>query len=244
MEIIIKENYEQMSKEAAFFVKKRILKNPNLVLGLATGATPLGLYKELVRMHQKEGLNFSEVTTFNLDEYFGLEPSQPQSYYFYMWENFFKHINIKKENVFIPEGITKDTASYCQWYENKIKGRGGIDLQVLGIGRNGHIGFNEPGAGFESRTRLVFLDRTTVEDNSKFFDNIEAVPKKAITVGLETIMEAKECLLLCSGAGKSAILYKALKGPVSIEVPASILQKHSKLTVMVDKESCPLVKLD
>lgn len=237
MKIIIKENYQQMSEEAALFVKKRILEKPDIVLGLATGETPLGLYKELIKMYQKGDLDFSKITTFNLDEYLSLEPSHPQSYHFYMQQNFFKHINIKKENIFILNGMAEDIVAYCEWYENKIKEKGGIDLQILGIGRNGHIGFNEPGTDFNSITRVVSLEKTTIEDNARFFKNIEEVPRKAITMGIKTILDSKECLLLASGIKKREIVNRFLKGPVSSEVPASALKNHKNVTIILDKEA-------
>lgn len=237
MHIIIKKNYEELSKQTTVIVKQKILAKPNLVLGLATGSTPLGLYQELIRTHQKEGLDFSEVTTFNLDEYAGLAPSHPQSYNYYMWENLFKHINIKKENIFIPQGIAENIEEFCQQYEYEIKKRGGIDLQILGIGRDGHIGFNEPGTSFTSRTHIINLDSVTIEDNARFFDNKNAVPRRAITMGIGTIMEAKECLMLVNGEHKAEIIARALQGQITEKVPASVLQKHPNLTVILDEEA-------
>ncbi len=235
MKIIIKENYQQMSVEAALFVKKRILEKPDIVLGLASGETPLGLYKELIKMYRKGDLDFSKITTFNLDEYLSIKPSHPQSYHFYMQQNFFKHINIKKENIFILDGLAKDIEAHCEWYENKIKEKGGIDLQILGIGRNGHIGFNEPGTDFNSITRVVSLEKTTIKDNARFFKNIEEVPKKAITMGIKTILDSKECLLLASGIKKREIVSKFLKGAVSSKVPASALKNHKNVIIILDK---------
>jgi len=237
VKIIIKENYQQMSVGAALFVKKRILKEPDIVLGLATGETPLGLYKELIKMYRKGDLDFSRITTFNLDEYLSLKPSHTRSYHFYMQQNFFKHINIKKENIFILDGIVKDIRAHCEWYENKIKEKGGIDLQILGIGRNGHIGFNEPGTDFNSITRVVFLEKATIKDNARFFKTIEEVPKKALTMGIKTILDSKECLLLASGIKKREIVSKFLKGTVSSKVPASALKNHKNTTVILDKEA-------
>ncbi|MDD5627384.1 MAG: glucosamine-6-phosphate deaminase [Patescibacteria group bacterium] len=242
MYIIIKKNYEELSKQATVIVKQKILAKPNLVLGLATGSTPLGLYQELIRTHQKEGLDFSEVTTFNLDEYAGLAPSHPQSYNYYMRENLFKHINIKKENVFIPKGIAENIEESCQQYEYEIKKRGGIDLQILGIGRDGHIGFNEPGTSFASRTHIVNLDSVTIEDNARFFENKNEVPRRAITMGIGTIMEAKECLMLVNGAHKAEIIARALQGQITEKVPASVLQKHPNLTVILDEEAAVKLK--
>lgn len=224
MEIIIKNSYEELSKYAAEFVKQRILKKPDLVLGLASGSTVLGMYKELIKMN----LDFSKVCTFNVDEYV-IDPFHPQSYTYYMWENFFKHINIKKENVFIP-------IDNPQEYEERIQEKG-IDLQILGIGRNGHIGFNEPDSSIDSVTRIVSLDKTTIKDNSRFFNSISQVPFKAITMGIKTILQSKECLLLASGKNKKQAVKKALKGPITSEVPASYLQKHNNLFVVIDKEA-------
>ncbi len=237
MKIVVKKDYQELSREAAEIVKKRIQAKPDIVLGLPTGSTPLGLYKELARAYKKEELDFSQVSSFNLDEYFGLEASHPQSYHFYMEKNFFSLVNIRKENVFIPDGKTSDLENHCQCYEEKIKERGGIDLQILGIGRNGHIGFNEPGSSFNSRTRLVRLAQETIEDNSRFFKSLADVPTRAITMGLATIMESKDCLLLASGQARSERISRALKGPVSPDFPGSILQKHRNLTVILDKEA-------
>lgn len=237
MKVIIKKDYEELSLEAAIFVKQKILEKPNLVLGLATGSTPLGTYQKLIEMHQKEGLDFSGITTFNLDEYVGLAASHPQSYHYYMWENLFNHINTKKENVFIPKGAVKDLKEYCHFYENQIKKRGGIDLQILGIGRDGHIGFNEPGSAFNSRTRVISLDPVTVQDNSRFFNSISEVPRKALTMGLATIMEAREILFLANGEHKAEIVARALEGSITTKVPASILQKHPCVTVILDQEA-------
>lgn len=237
MLIIIRPNYKGISQRAAEIVKKRILKKPNLVLGLATGSTPLGMYQELIKMHKTQGLNFSEVTTFNLDEYLGLGPLHSQSYFYYMQENFFKFINIKQKNIFIPNGLTQSPEKHCLWYEQKIQEKGKIDLQILGIGRNGHLGFNEPGSSFESRTRVINLDKTTIADNARFFKNISQVPKQAITMGLKTIARTRECLLLANGSHKAEIIYKALKSPITENVPGSILQKHRKVVVLLDKEA-------
>lgn len=242
MQIIITKNYEELSKETAKIVRTRILEKPSLVLGLATGSTPLGLYQALIKMHQQENLNFREARTFNLDEYAGLALSHPQSYNYYMRENLFKHINIKKENVFIPQGVTENIEESCQQYEYEIKKRGGIDLQILGIGRDGHIGFNEPGTSFTSRTHIVNLDSVTIEDNARFFDNKNAVPRRAITMGIGTIMEAKECLMLVNGKHKAEIIARALQGQITEKVPASVLQKHPNLTVILDEEAAIKLK--
>src|SRR3990172_7480811 len=176
MEIIVKDNPDQMSRSAATIVARVLNAKPNAVLGLATGSTPLGLYKELVRMHKDEGLDFSQVTTFNLDEYVGLTQKHPQSYHYFMHENLFKHLNIPKQNIYIPSGTTDNYAAFCKWYEDEIKRAGGIDLQILGIGGDGHIAFNEPTSSLGSRTRIKTLARQTIEDNARFFDSPEDGP--------------------------------------------------------------------
>ena len=184
MLVIIKENYEQMSIEAAKQVASLIRKKPDCVIGFATGSTPLGLYKELIRMHNEEGLDFSKVVSFNLDEYVGLPPTHPESYHYFMWENLFKHININPSNVHIPMGMAEDIDAFCEWYEEKIIEHGGIDLQILGIGSNGHIAFNEHGSSLGSRTRIKTLDEKTRKDNARFFNSMDEVPKYAITMGV------------------------------------------------------------
>jgi len=237
MKLILKNDYDDMSRGAALIVKQRIAEKPNIVLGLSTGHTPFGLYEELVRMHTEEGLDFSQVVTFNLDEYIGLDSDNPKSYYFFMHENLFSKINILKENALIPYGMVRNLEKHCEWYKNTIKAKGGIDLMVLGIGGNGHIGFNEPGSSFDSITRVVDLSEKTRKDNSRFFDSIDDVPKQAITMGIATIMASEECLLLASGRNKTEIIKKALHGSVTEEVPASVLQNHPNLTVILDHDA-------
>lgn len=237
MRIIIESDYEAMSKKAAQIVADKIRKKPDIVLGLATGNTPLGMYQELIRMYKEEGLNFSKVVTFNLDEYWGLPPSHPQSYHYFMWNNLFSHVNINSERVHIPSGTVKNAEAYCCWYENKIKEAGGIDLQILGIGRDGHIGFNEPGSSLGSRTRIKTLTPETVKDNARFFKNKDEVPKFAITMGVGTIMEAKECLLLASGKNKAEAVQKCIEGPVCAECTSSILQLHPEVIIILDEEA-------
>ena len=248
MLVVVKEDYDSMSKEAARIVADRIRRKPNLVLGLATGSTPLGLYKELIRLHKEEGLDFSKVVTFNLDEYIGLPPEHEQSYHYFMWENLFKHININPANVHIPQGMFGDLKispyetdpkieAYCRWYEEEIKKYGGIDLQILGIGANGHIAFNEPGSSLGSRTRIKTLSERTRKDNSRFFKSLDEVPKYAITMGIGTIMEAKEIILLASGKNKADAVKAAVEGPITAMCPASMLQMHRKAILIVDKEA-------
>ncbi|HEX3601379.1 MAG TPA: glucosamine-6-phosphate deaminase, partial [Lacipirellulaceae bacterium] len=203
MEVIVHQTYEEMSRAAAAMVADVLNTKPNAVLGMATGSTPLGLYQELVRMHREEGLDFSQVTTFNLDEYVGLGPKHEQSYHHFMHDNFFKHVNIAPSNIYIPSGTTSNYRAFCDWYEHRIKECGGIDVQILGIGSDGHIAFNEPGSSLSSRTRLKTLARSTIEDNSRFFKHADEVPIYAITMGVGTILEASTLVLLGVGANKA-----------------------------------------
>lgn len=243
MQILIKENYEQMSLAAAKVVAKVLNSKPNAVLGLATGSTPLGLYKELVRMHRMEGLDFSQVTTFNLDEYVGLGKDHPQSYHYFMYENLFKHINIPPQNIYIPSGTTDNYEAFCRWYERRIVECGGIDLQVLGIGSDGHIAFNEPSSSLGSRTRIKTLAKSTIQDNARFFDKIEDVPIYAITMGVGTILEARQIMLLASGASKALAVAAAIEGPVTSMVTASALQLHRDCMAFLDREAAKELKM-
>ena len=235
MEVIIKENYEKMSEEAAAIIRDAIHLKPNLVLGLATGSTPIGTYKELIRMHEAGELDFSKVVTFNLDEYVGLPSTHDQSYHYFMHENLFNHININPANVHVPSGVVKDFDRYCQWYEDEIAKVGGIDLQVLGIGSDGHIGFNEPSSSLASRTRIVTLTEDTIKDNARFFESEEDVPRFAITMGVGTIMEAGLCLLLANGEKKADPVEALVEGPITSQVTASALQMHPNATVIIDE---------
>lgn len=237
MRVIIVKDYQKMSKRAAKIVANRMKRKPDLVLGLATGSTPLGMYSELIRMHEEEGLDFSKVRSFNLDEYCGLSSDHPQSYHYFMYDKLFNHINIRPENIYIPRGDVEKADIFCEWYEKKIKEEGGMDLQVLGIGRDGHIGFNEPGSSLGSRTRIKTLTKETIEDNARFFKKKEEVPRYAITMGLGTISEAKECLLLASGTNKAEAIQKSIEGPVSAEITASLLQLHPRVMIIVDEEA-------
>ena len=235
MLVYIKENFDDMSKEGARIVADLVRKKPNCVLGFATGGTPLGMYKELIRLHKNEGLDFSKVTTFNLDEYVGLPPEHDQSYHYFMWENLFKHINVDSRFVHIPMGMAKDIDTFCEWYETQIENAGGIDLQILGIGANGHIAFNEPGSSLGSRTRIKTLTGTTREANARFFKSPDEVPKYAITMGVGTIMDAKQLLLLASGEGKAEAIATTCEGPITAKCPATIVQMHRYAFVIVDK---------
>lgn len=243
MLVIIKENYDEMSREAAQIVSRLIRLKPNCVLGFATGSTPVGLYRELIRLHREEGLDFSKVTTFNLDEYVGLPPEHPQSYHYFMWENLFHHINVDPRFVHIPHGMADDIDAFCDWYEDRIREVGGIDLQILGIGANGHIAFNEPCSSLGSRTRIKTLTEETRQDNARFFGSLEEVPKYAITMGVGTIMEAHTLLLLASGSGKADAIAKTVEGPITAMVPASIVQLHRDARVLVDREAASKLTL-
>jgi len=240
--IIIEKDYAGVSRRAADFVEALLRRKPNAVLGLATGSTPLGLYRELIRRHKEEGLDFSGVTTFNLDEYYGLAPDHPQSYHHFMRANLFDHINVPRENINIPSGTAKDIAKSCEDYERKIRDSGGIDLQILGIGSDGHIAFNEPGSSLASRTRPKTLAPETIRDNARFFGEGEEVPKFAITMGVGTILESAACLLLATGKGKARILAEAVEGPVTSQVTASALQLHPHAIVISDDEAASCLK--
>lgn len=238
MLVVLKRDYEEVGLEAARIIVGAIRNNPSLVLGLATGNTPLALYKQLICMHRDGQLSFSRVTTFNLDEYLGLVPSHPQSFHCFMNSQFFSQVNVPARNIHIPDGtITGNYDAYCASYEEAIRKAGGIDLQILGIGRNGHIGFNEPTSSLASRTRLKALSRETIEDNRKFFDSETDVPKCAITMGIGTILEARRILLLASGKSKAAAVAKAVEGSITASVSASALQLHPDVTFILDEEA-------
>lgn len=241
MRIIITDSYEKMGLEAANIVAGQIYLKPNSVLGLATGSTPVSMYQRLAAVHKSVGLDFSEVTTFNLDEYIGMSPENPQSYHYFMQENFFRHININQDNVYIPNGMAEDMTVEGQRYEKLIEAKGGIDLQVLGIGQNAHIGFNEPDVKFAATTHKVELDEETIQANSRFFASADEVPRYAISMGIKTIMMAEHVILLANGSNKAAAVYKAVCGDVTPEAPASILQLHRDVAVIVDEEAAALL---
>ena len=243
MEVMIEPFYEQMSRAAAQEVVNIVNTKPNAVLGMATGSTPLGLYQELVRLHKEESLDFSQVTTFNLDEYVGLPVDHMQSYHFFMYENFFKHVNISQQNIYIPSGTTSNYQAFCQWYEQRILDCGGIDLQILGIGSDGHIAFNEPTSSLSSRTRLKTLTKPTIDDNARFFEKREDVPVYAITMGVGTILEAKKIILLANGKNKADAIANAIEGPVTSMVTASALQLHSSTRVYLDGDAAGSLKM-
>ena len=238
MLVVIKKDYEEVSAEAARIVAAAIRSKPEIVLGLATGNTPLGLYKELISLHRAGSLDFSRATSFNLDEYLGLAPSHPHSFHHFMEHNFFAHANFSREQIHIPDGtISSDYGAYCARYEQSIVASGGIDLQILGIGRNGHVGFNEPTSSLASRTRLKALSRETIEDNRHCFSGESDVPKCAITMGIGTILDSRRVLLLASGRSKAAAVAKAIEGPITSSVSASALQMHPDVTFIIDEEA-------
>lgn len=228
-------DYNDMSRKAANIISAQIILKPDCVLGLATGSTPIGTYQQLIARYQEGDLDFSQVRTANLDEYRGLTRDNDQSYYYFMYHNLFKEVNIDMANTNIPDGTNPDSAAEAARYDQVIRDLGGIDLQLLGMGHNGHIGFNEPSDAFDKGTHCVDLQPSTIEANKRFFASIDDVPKQAYTMGIQTIMSARKILLLVSGAEKAEILYKALCGPITPHVPASVLQLHNDVTVVADE---------
>jgi glucosamine-6-phosphate deaminase len=238
MFVILSKDYAELSRHSAGIVAAAIRKRPDLRLGVATGSTPLGMYRELARMHREENLDFSRVITFNLDEYLGLAADHPHSSHTFMESSFFDRVNVTPENIHIPEGTAQgDLDEYCARYEAGIQRAGGIDLQILGIGRNGHIGFNEPSSSLASRTRIKTLTRQTLEDNRRLFPAGQSLPEAAITMGIGTILEARKILLLASGASKASALARAVEGPVTASVTASALQLHRDVTIFADEQA-------
>ncbi|HVH69531.1 MAG TPA: glucosamine-6-phosphate deaminase [Candidatus Dormibacteraeota bacterium] len=236
MLVILKRDNEEVNEHAAQLIAGAIKKKPSLTLGLATGTTMIGLYQHLVSLHKSGSLDFSRVVTFNLDEYLGLPASHSQSFHYFMHEHFFRHVNLPPRNIHIPDGsIHGDYDAYCASYEQSIRAGGGIDLQLLGIGRNGHIGFNEPTSSLASRTRLKVLSRETLDDNAKFFGPGEESPRCAITMGIGTILEARKILLLATGASKATAVAKSIEGPITCAVSASALQLHPAVTFLLDE---------
>jgi glucosamine-6-phosphate deaminase len=238
MEIIIQPGSESATAIATRIIARLLREKPNAVLGLATGSTPLLLYRALARMK----LDWRKVTTFNLDEYVGLPAGHPQSYHHFMRENLFRHVNISPKNTHIPDGMTKDVAKFCAQYERRIAAAGGIDLQVLGIGTDGHIGFNEPISSLASRTRIKTLTPLTRRDNARFFGSADEVPHHAITMGLGTIMEARQCVMLAFGSKKARAVAATVEGPMTANVPASILQIHPSAKVILDQGAAAKLK--
>lgn len=237
MEVIIKSDKTEASKLGAKIIARLIRENAKAVLGLATGSTPLPLYKELVRMHREEGLSFKDITTFNLDEYVGLDPANPCSFYSEMHKNLFCHLDLAKGASHLPDGMAKDIPASCAAYEAAIKAAGGVDLQLLGIGHDGHLAFNEPGSSLASRTRLKTLSQKTIKANSRFFGSEAKVPRHVMTMGLGTIMEAKQCVLLAFGKDKAEAVRDMVEGPVSASCPGSVLQFHEQAIILLDPEA-------
>ena len=235
MRIYHAKDYADMSRKAANIVSAQVIMKPNCVLGLATGSTPIGLYKQLVEWFKKGDLDFSEVMTVNLDEYKGLSRENDQSYYYFMHQNLFDHVNIPVENTHLPNGMEPDSQKECKRYTELIQSLGGVDLQLLGIGHNGHIGFNEPGESFDKQVHCVNLTESTIEANKRFFASADDVPKQAYTMGIKTIMQAKKILIVASGEDKAEIVHKAFFGPITPQVPASVLQLHNDVTLVADE---------
>ena len=242
MKIYKTKDYDAMSRKAASVIAAQMTLKTDSVLGLATGSTPVGTYEQLIQWYQEGILDFSDITSVNLDEYRGLSPESDQSYRYFMNHNLFDHVNIKKECTYVPDGLEADSETACKKYDEIIEQVGGIDLQILGLGHNGHIGFNEPGDIFEKTTHCVDLTESTIEANKRFFEKEEDVPRQAYTMGIQTIMKAKMILLLVSGEGKAQILRDVICGPVTPKVPASILQMHPNVIVIADEAA--LSKMD
>lgn len=235
MKIYKAKDYKDMSRKAANIISAQVIMKPNCVLGMATGSTPIGTYDQLVEWYSKGDLDFSEVTTVNLDEYKGLPRTNDQSYYYFMHQHLFDRVNIDPERTNVPNGMEPDAEKECGRYEELIRSLGGVDLQLLGLGHNGHIGFNEPGEAFEKETHCVDLTESTIEANKRFFASADDVPKQAYTMGIKTIMQAKKILIVVNGENKADIVERAFFGPVTPEVPASILQLHNDVTLVGDE---------
>lgn len=243
MKIYKAKDYKDMSRKAANIISAQVIMKPNCVLGLATGSTPIGTYDQLVEWYNKGDLDFSEVTTVNLDEYKGLPRTNDQSYYYFMHQHLFDRVNIDPERTNVPNGMEPDAEKECGRYEELIRSLGGVDLQLLGLGHNGHIGFNEPGEAFEKETHCVDLTESTIEANKRFFASADDVPKRAYTMGIKTIMQAKKILIVVNGENKADIVERAFFGPVTPEVPASILQLHNDVTLVGDEEALAKIEI-
>ena len=230
-------DYNDMSRKAANIVSAQVIMKPNCILGLATGTSPMGTYKQLIEWYQKGDLDFKEVKSVNLDEYKGLSRENVHSYFYFMYNNLFKHINIKLENTYIPNGMAEDDQAECMRYNEVIHSLGGVDLQILGLGHNGHIGFNEPDRAFEKNTHCVALTQSTIEANARLFEDSNEVPEYAYTMGIKTIMQAKKILVIVNGKDKADIVKRAFQGPVTPNVPASILQMHNDVTLVGDEDA-------
>ena len=235
MKICRAKDYNDMSRKAANLISAQIIMKPNCVLGLATGSTPVGTYRQLVEWYEKGDLDFSEVMTVNLDEYKGLPREHPQSYYYFMNENLFGKVNINKTRTFLPDGTEPDSKTACENYNEILRAVGDVDLQLLGLGHNGHIGFNEPGESFSTETHCIDLSEQTIKANARFFETLEEVPRQAYTMGVKTIMSARRILIIVSGEDKAEIVKRAFFGPITPQVPASILQLHRNVTLVADE---------
>ncbi|QNO17786.1 glucosamine-6-phosphate deaminase [Caproicibacterium amylolyticum] len=242
MKIISAPDYVSMSRKAANLLSAQVILKPDCVLGLATGGTPVGVYRQLIDWYEKGDLDFSKVHTINLDEYIGLPVQHPQSYRSFMNENLFKHINVPIENTHVPNGTAHNMEAECIRYEKLVESLGGVDMQLLGIGNTGHIGFNEPNDCFDTMTHIVTLKEVTIKANARFFDSEADVPQQAITMGIQTIMKAKKIVLVANGENKADILEKALFGPIRPQIPASILQLHSDVTVFADEAALKVIR--
>ena len=242
MNLRVVNSYEELSKVAASEFSKVIKEKPNAILGLATGGSPIGMYKELIKMYENKELDFSKITTVNLDEYIGLNPEHSQSYRYFMNDNLFNHINIDVANTFVPNGLAKDLEVECKEYDKRIIELGGIDIQLSGVGNNGHIAFNEPDEHLSAGTHVISLTENTIEANARFFDNIDDVPRTAITMGVGGIMKAKKIILIASGESKAEAIKGLFSGKITTENPASMLQMHRDVTVIVDKEAAKLIE--
>ena len=242
MRIVRAKDYNDMSRKAANILSAQVIMKPNCVLGLATGSTPIGTYAQLVEWYNKGDLDFSNVTTVNLDEYRGLDRENDQSYYYFMNRHLFGKVNVNHERTFLPDGTEKDSEKACADYNQIIEDVGGVDLQLLGLGHNGHIGFNEPGDVFKAKTHCVDLTETTIKANQRFFASIDDVPRQAYTMGIQTIMQARKILVVVSGEDKAGIVKEAFFGPITPKVQASVLQLHPDVTVVADEAALSLVK--
>ncbi|WP_300346535.1 glucosamine-6-phosphate deaminase [Clostridium sp.] len=241
MRLMVTKTYDEMSKVAANEMADSIKSNPEIILGLATGGTPIGMYKNLIKMYNDGELDFSKVTSINLDEYVGLSGEHDQSYRYFMNTNLFNHINIDKSKTFVPNGLAKNIEEECKSYDARIENMGGIDLQLLGLGANGHIGFNEPGEVLSVGTHLTDLKESTIEANARFFESIEDVPRKAVTMGLGGIMKAKKIMVIASGEGKAEVVKAMMSGKITTEIPATMLQMHNNVVLIVDEAAASLL---
>lgn len=242
MRIVIEPDAAAAAQQCAQFISDLVKRKPSAVLGLATGGTPVAAYKELIRMHGAGELSFADCTSFNLDEYVGLPPTHPQSYRYFMQQNLFDHIDINVDRTHVPDGLSDDIEAACESYEQQIRDAGGIDLQLLGIGSDGHIAFNEPGSSLGSRTRLKTLTRETIQDNARFFENEDEVPTLSITMGVGSILEARQCVLLATGESKADAIAGAIEGPVTCQNTASALQLHPNAVFVLDEAAASMLQ--